>query len=748
MSYFKLIIVFCFFSICCIAQEDEAVVAIKNKINSYSKKDTVKAELLIDLAWEYSFYDFRTSIRYCNEAIAFSKSLNYENGIATCLNIKGNNYRALCIYDSAYYFLNRALEMRKKQNRVNKIASVMQNIGNVYNQEGKFAEAISIYKEAIKIAKQSGDMHLELVASTNLATMYRASGLTQKAIEILNNAFEINKVLKDEEQETFLYSTLATLQEDQGNTGDAIKSGLKALEVLKHHKDFQQEAAIKNNMGMYYRSVGDHKKSFQFYQEAIQLYSDLNDSLSMATVYNNFASECLSINQTELAIQSSLKGLRIAKKEGDTILTYNSLLTIADAYTKSKDFKNALIYANEAKPLVEKIGLKKNLKEMYNSLADLYVGMNDYKNATEYLIKLLVYTDSLNSENNTQMVANLGVEMGLYSKEKEIEILNKNAEIKEIELARQKNIRLFFIGVAFLFALIGVIIMFSYRRIKKSNLIIENQKMQVELKNEEITRQKEIVDEKQKEIIDSINYAKRIQHAVLTGEDVWNKISKEHFILFKPKDIVSGDFYWAYNTPNNRSVFALADCTGHGVPGGFMSMLGNSFLNEIVIENKLFKANEILNKLRTKIIQALEQKGGTQQKDGMDICLCVWNKIDNTLEFAGANNPLWLLRGKELYEYKADKMPIGSYLETEKPFSSTVIQLQKNDVIYLSTDGYADQFGGPKGKKFKYKPLMELLIKNGGQSMNQQKELLEITFEKWKNKLEQIDDVSIVGVRI
>ena len=211
---------------------------------------------------------------------------------------------------------------------------------------------------------------------------------------------------------------------------------------------------------------------------------------------------------------------------------------------------------------------------------------------------------------------------------------------------------------------------------------------------------------------------------------------------------MSGDFYWAYNTPNNRSIFCLADCTGHGVPGGFMSMLGNSFLNEIVVENKIFKADQILNKLRSKIIHALEQKGGTQQKDGMDMSLCVWNKLDNTLEFAGANNPLWLLRGKELQEYKADKMPIGLYLETETPFSSVTIQLQVGDIIYLSTDGYADQFGGPKGKKLKYKPLIESLIKNSALPMAEQKNILDSTFNEWMHKHDQVDDVSLIGVKV
>ena len=356
--------------------------------------------------------------------------------------------------------------------------------------------------------------------------------------------------------------------------------------------------------------------------------------------------------------------------------------------------------------------------------------------------------DSILSNENLSIVQNLNVKY--ETEKKELQLRNQFIEIDfEENQNKQKTIIILF-GALGLFAtaIFGTMAFINFRKSKKANLIINSQKLEVELKNEEISLQKELVEVKQKEIIDSINYAKRIQQAVLTGEDVWNKISKEHFILFKPKDIVSGDFYWAYNTPNGRSIFALADCTGHGVPGGFMSMLGNSFLNEIVVENKIFKANEILNRLRSKVIAALEQKGQTEQKDGMDIALCVWNKMDNTLEFAGANNPLWLLRGREIIEYKADKMPIGTYLEIEKPFVSTTIQLQLGDILYLSTDGYADQFGGPKGKKFKYKALLELLMKNSTQEMGMQKIKLDEAFVAWKNKHEQVDDVAVIGVRV
>jgi serine phosphatase RsbU (regulator of sigma subunit) len=436
---------------------------------------------------------------------------------------------------------------------------------------------------------------------------------------------------------------------------------------------------------------------------------------------------------------------------------------IANAYwAKNKNTAQTKTYLYKSLYYSRISGITDNIVHLYKDLALCYILENRKDSAEVYFLKTLAVIDSLNTQQGLQQTKDL--ETKYETEKKELQIQNQSLEIEAKEKQNnQKSVIILLGSLALLGSgFFGIIAFLNYRKTKKANAIIENQKREVELKNEEITRQKELVDEKQKEIIDSINYAQRIQQAVLTGDDVWRKISKDYFILFKPKDIVSGDFYWAYNTPNNRSIFALADCTGHGVPGGFMSMLGNSFLNEIVVENKIFKANEILNKLRSKVIQALEQKGQAEQKDGMDISLCVWNKVDNTLEFAGANNPLWLVRKtvtsggpdnygdekKELLEYKADKMPIGTYLETEVPFNSVTIQLQKDDVIYLTTDGYADQFGGDKGKKFKYKPMIETILRHSGEAMNLQKENLEKAHEAWKVGHEQVDDVCVIGIRI
>src|ERR1700741_518298 len=221
---------------------------------------------------------------------------------------------------------------------------------------------------------------------------------------------------------------------------------------------------------------------------------------------------------------------------------------------------------------------------------------------------------------------------------------------------------------------------------------------------------------------------------------------KQFFILYKPKDIVSGDFYYALShkttdSPTEKFYMCTADCTGHGVPGAFMSMLNISYLNESIIEKNISRPNQVLDHIRTEIISSLNPEGSEEEsKDGMDCVLCAYDFENNVLEFASANNPLWLVRDGKVIEYKADKMPVGIYGEEMKPFTLQKIDLKAGDVIYTFTDGFADQFGGPKGKKFKYKQLEEFLLTNSNLPMETQKQKLDAAFESWRGNLEQVDD--------
>lgn len=286
------------------------------------------------------------------------------------------------------------------------------------------------------------------------------------------------------------------------------------------------------------------------------------------------------------------------------------------------------------------------------------------------------------------------------------------------------------------------------QKVQERTIEIQEKAEEIEAQRDEITEQRDEILRQKEEITDSINYASRIQKAVLPLKEHFDKAFSDHFILYKPRDIVSGDFYWVAED-ENKLYFTAADCTGHGVPGAFMSMLGVSSLNEVIgNENSNLTAARILNLLREKIKFSLHQTGKVgENKDGMDMALCIYHKNKNILEYAGAYNPLYLIRKGELIEYKADRMPIGIFHVEKESFTNNEINIQNGDSIYIFSDGYADQFGGPGQTKFKASNLKKLLLEISANPMSKQLQVLEEEFYKWKGNLDQIDDVIMIGIR-
>ena len=296
----------------------------------------------------------------------------------------------------------------------------------------------------------------------------------------------------------------------------------------------------------------------------------------------------------------------------------------------------------------------------------------------------------------------------------------------------------------------------------RPSILIYARDIRERLRMEKDIRDKnKIIEEKNKDITDSINYAKRIQQAILSDKTEIKKYLPDSFVLFKPKDIVSGDFYW-FSHKEGTTFIAAADCTGHGVPGAFMSMIANSFLNEVVSEKNVTRPDEVLNELRERIIKSLRQTGESMEnKDGLDISFCAIK--GNKLLFSGANNPVWVIRNvavsssfddktaagndkHKLVEIPPCKQPIGTH-PNPHPFMLQTLTLEKGDTIYLFSDGYADQFGGPRRKKFMYRNFAELLLSVHEKTMEEQKEILDSTIENWRGGLEQIDDILVVGLR-
>ncbi len=665
-----------------------------------------------------------------------------------CYNLLGKLYQSNNNEKLKEYGL-KIIELASKTKNQKYIAVGYLKIGVYFHLENKFDSALYYYNKTILLSKAANNLIIEADAHQDLGLLYSSIANDQKAIDELIIAQKIQHQLKNTNKSADLLNSIAVIFIRQKNNNQAEKYILESIALMDTTIQKGLLGYQYTNLGIIYENRSQFQKAINYQRKALLEFSQINDLRGMAACYNNLFLSFVNQNKIDSALIFNNKLKINSKKQNDIGNEFFSNLNFSIAYQR---FLNKPVYVKCYLDSMREILPKLNKPEFYSVFYQESATYNFlYGNKDTgyfYMDKFLGLKDSLTSIENAQITNELQTKYETEKKDVELKQTNTELNFQE-EKNKQKTIILWLGAAAFTGTLFFLIIAFiNYKKAKKANIIINNQNQILELQKQEVENQKHIIEEKQHEIISSINYAQRIQSAVLTGQEVWNKISKEHFIVFQPRDIVSGDFYWAHVLLNGRAVFALADCTGHGVPGGFMSMLGNSFLNELVVENKLFKADEILNRLRDKVIAALFQQGQTEQKDGMDMALCVWNKMDNSLEFAGANNALYLVRDKQLIEYKGDKMPIGTYLEENKKFTAQKISLATGDMIYLSTDGFADQFGGEKGKKFKYKQLEELLVDVSGLPLQEQKNKLQSAFIDWKLNHEQTDDVSVIGIRV
>lgn len=334
----------------------------------------------------------------------------------------------------------------------------------------------------------------------------------------------------------------------------------------------------------------------------------------------------------------------------------------------------------------------------------------------------------------------------LDKKNEIITIQQLEAEMKEAEVANQKRINLFIVLILVLVMSLLFFIYRSFRNSKKANEQLQLLNKQLKKHKDDIFLQKQTIEQKTIEISDSIHYARRIQDALMPEAEQLVQLFPESFILFEPKDIVSGDFFW-FHEDENSVLIAVVDCTGHGVPGAMMSVVVLKLLHEAVNEKNLVHPNEILHYLDAGIHSAFKGNNSLKMKDGMDLALCRIEKSTKKLEFAGVYNPLYIVNEHGLRELKPDKKPIGSFLEGFH-YNNQQLELCKGDMIYLFSDGYADQFGGPRGKKFKYASFREILLSIALQKPSVQKELLLKSHLEWKGDLEQVDDICVLGIKI
>lgn len=668
-------------------------------------------------------------------------------------------------------------------------------IGNLaYFEEssGNIEKGIKLYTEALKIREEIKDTAAAGNTLFNLANLYKTNSNIEKALALNNKALTYFKKTNHQIGAAKTLFALGEIHYDRGDlkkaiehfdsalvyarkanskgdiatilTGIGVVHGVlgnrdKELEYLVECEKLQREindnfglSITYNNLGFIADSKKDYKKSLEYYGQSLKYAFASDDPFAVALSYHNIGSAWTPLN-TDSALRYFEKSLLIKRKLNDERGQAISEVNVAKILYAKGNKTQAKKLLLEASVLGEKLRLKEIIMNSSESLAEIFADEGNFREAYRHQKLFKIYSDSLFNEQNHKASYKQQIKLEFEQKEAEAKILARLEKDQIESRAREAQKRTYIIlsavtAVTLLLLLLAVFIFKAYRQKKKANTVLEEKNTLIELQKLQVEEQKELVEEKQKEILDSIHYAKRIQSAILAKEEeIFSRFPKS-FLLYQPKDIVAGDFYF-FESVNNFVFYAAADCTGHGVPGALVSVVCSNALNRCVKEFALTEPGQILDKTRELVIETFK-KSGQDVKDGMDISLLVKNIKENTYSWAGANNPLWILKHESanytFTEIKADKQPIG-LSENMLPFKSHHFTLSEKDWIFLFTDGYADQFGGPKGKKFKYRQLMDLISDSANKPAHHLKTDLENTFIAWKGDLEQVDDVCIIGIQ-
>ena len=651
--------------------------------------------------------------------------------------------------DSLLYVLNNNLVKNDadKFKLLCRIASISANADTIL----KYSE------QAIKLAEK---LNMNPAQPTVLKGIgYLNSGRLVSALECFINAANYYKAANNNQglAAAYLYiSETYNLQENHDNERYYLKN---AIEIYGKEKDSVNLATALHNLGYAYYNVGQYDSALILYTRESELYQRLGNLKQYANCLGNSGLVYSRQSEFEKAEDDLLRAIEILSRQDDEYAVTQYMIEYAGILQHKGEIKKAITLTIQSFGYAKKNSILEFERDAAWRLAQLYQASGKYDSAYHYQTSYINANDSLKSDvKNIQKMADLRTEFEVAKKQAEVDVLQKNKLIQLIAIVG--------LGIILLLAL-GLILLY-YHSLKRSQMLTSAlderrlllEKQSIELKeqndkiivaNEELKLLNETTNRQKDEIISSILYAQRIQSAILPPEAYITELLNENFIFYKPKEIISGDFYWIKHV-NQYIILVSADCTGHGVPGAFMSMLGISCLNEIVQNREITQANQILNELRKEIKHSLRQTGKKEEsRDGMDMALCVIDNKKNILQYSGAHNPLYLITNDngepELKEIKADPMPVGVHFSSDKSFTNHEIQLRFGDTFYIFSDGFADQIGGSNNHRFTSERLKKLLLDIHENPMYEQKEILEQTLKDWMGEHSQRDDILVIGVR-
>jgi serine phosphatase RsbU (regulator of sigma subunit)/tetratricopeptide (TPR) repeat protein len=596
--------------------------------------------------------------------------------------------------DSGAVYADSAIRLAEKIGYRKGLASAYMIFANIKSANNQYKVALEYNLKALPLMEEFGNYQAQARIYRNIGSIYYGIHDLDNALKYYQKGLDLAEKQNVRSEMAGLLSNMGIILHSKLDYGKAMDYYIRALKVAEQNKDTRSRSYVLNSMGKLYFDIGKKDEHPQDFEQAINYYR---------------------------------KSYELKKELGDKKGMANTLGNMGEVQMERGKFTEAVDFYQKGYVLAVETDYKEWLESGTLNMATLYSQLGDYRNAFRFHQEYVAVKDTLSSINERKTMADMQDKFDDERRDRELEISKKKNELQESIVSRQR-MTIWFASVGLVIVAVFAFFLFrSFREKQRTNLIIE---------------------EKNKNITDSIMYARRIQTAILPSRESMARVLPESFILYRPKDIVSGDFYF-FTESRDRIIIAAADCTGHGVPGAFMSMIGNSLLNQIIKEKGITEPAAILAQLHQGVSNSLNQNKGTDANDGMDIGLCAIDRSTGKIEYAGANRNLYIRNASGLQEISGDKAPIGgARSETEVKFTNHVIEVKPGDTFYLSTDGYADQFGGPEGKKFRTRRFRELLASLHGKTMEEQRQELERTIAEWMGAHEQLDDILVVGVRL
>ncbi|NOR87766.1 MAG: tetratricopeptide repeat protein [Bacteroidales bacterium] len=716
-------------------------------------KPDERIEFLRNIAKPYLKTNPDSARFFYNMALQEARQASLEKLEATVLRNIGNSYYKQGNFDSCVFFVEKSINISVKIDDYQGLISAYNRKAVVHWLTNDFVSSIGSFDTTARYAEMVYDSARTCNCYLMIGACHYNNGAYPKALESYQKALQIAEKSDNKAAQARALNNIASIQDELKNYSLALSYYQQAIDLKIQMGDEKGAMATKENMATVYSKKGDYDHALEQYRSALNFKEKADDQAGISVSLMNIGFAFEKLGKFNNALDYYSRSLKILYKLDDHINIAICLNNIGDIYYAQGKYQQAIDSSQKSLAIGEKLDSKTRVKSSALSLTKSYVERDNYKQAYNYHVLYSVMKDSLFNEKSAKVLQEMETKYQTEKKQQEIEKQDLEIEKKDAE-AKTRNILLYAaIGGLLLVVLIAVQVFRGYKQKKKANALLSSKNVEIEEKNihlneanTEISSKKAEIEEKNLNIMDSIRYAKRIQQTILPREEFVETHLPKSFILYKPKDIVSGDFYWVEKI--GSKIYASAvDCTGHGVPGAFVSIVGYNSLNRTVMEFKLEKPSDILIKLNDLVVDTFVRHSDSDVKDGMDMSLLSIDLDTNDIEFAGAQNPLYIVNEGGLEEIKGNKQPIGSSLEV-KVFDNHEVKTQKGDMVYLFTDGYIDQFGGPKGKKFMRKKFKELLQSIHKLDVKTQKLHLDNTIKDWMKDEEQLDDILVIGIRV